>query len=286
MANRLYKRRAELIIGRKGQTSRQTLIAGARIVFQISMNDTKQTNVAKISIYNLSQDVVGLIEQKDATVTLKIGYDDDKDLSTIFIGDVVQYNVDTSNGIDRITKLVAHDGYIALANRKVTLSFAQGSTTRQILAKIIADLDLTKKSYDLPNLTYKQGFSFIGSPREALTKVLNRIKYEWAIVNNALLIFEKDKTKQKVPAQLLTLKTGLEFQPTRTKQLDVKTQVNANKSFEGWEVRCLIIPSIQPKNIIKVETDNFNGLLIVKAVEFKGDSDGDDWISIIQATEA
>ena len=69
---RLFKRNAQLLIGKIGEVGR--LLEGVRISFEIEMTDNRTTNTAKIDVYNLSQETIGLLEQKDASCILKIGY--------------------------------------------------------------------------------------------------------------------------------------------------------------------------------------------------------------------
>jgi hypothetical protein len=113
--SRLFKRKAQVIIGKLGSKGR--LLDGVRISFDIDMDDNKETNTGKVNIYNLSEETIGLLEQKDVSIILKIGYDG-KELSTLFIGNVVEYEHDF-NGFDVITKITLKDGYIPLTNKKL-----------------------------------------------------------------------------------------------------------------------------------------------------------------------
>lgn len=280
--SRLFKRKAQVLIGKLGFTGR--LLEGVRVSFDIDMDDNKETNTGKINIYNLSEETKGLLEKKDTSVILKIGYDG-AELSTLFIGNVVEHK-DEYNGTDIITRVICKDGYIPLSSKKITLSFSPESTTRQILEKIVGELNLAKGDYSsLPNYSYKQGFSFIGSPGSALDIVLARIGHEWTIVNNVLIITKPNESDKTILSQFLSPSTGLIGKPERFKEELVKTKIKNNKSTDGWKIRCLIIPSIQPKNLIKVESSNVNGTFLVKAVKFVGDTHDNYWSAEIKAIE-
>lgn len=279
---RLFKRKTQLIIGKSGSNGK--LIEGLRFSFEISMTDTKETNKAEIRIYNLSQETIGLLEEKDSLAILKIGYDEDE-LSILFIGNIVEFEHDF-NDADIITKITCKDGFIPLTSKKLSLSFAPNSSTTQIINKIIAELNLVKGDYSfLPNYTYKQGFSFVGSPGVALDIILARIDYEWTIVNGVLVISKNNESNGKIIMQFLSKNTGLIDKPKRFKEKMVKTKTKTNKLMDGWKIKSLIIPSIQPKTLISVESEDVEGTFLVKAVKFIGDTHENDWIAEIDAIQ-
>lgn len=284
---RLFKRKTQLIIGNKNDT-KGILIENIRVSFDIEMNDKKETNTGKISIWNLSQEILAILDDKDAFVILKVGYDDEP--SIIFQGDVIEFSPQYQ-GVDLITEITLKDGYIPLASRKLSLSFAANSSTSQILNKIIGEINLVKGDYSgLPNFVYRQGFSFIGSPAKALDTILNRIDYEWTITNNVLVISQTNKTSKTIEAQLLTPETGLLDSPQRLKQRPTKKKVVDNKvqdprRFDGWKFNTLILGGMVPKNIVKVKTESVNGIFIIKNIRFVGDTHTDDWRAEIQAIE-
>ena len=200
--SRLFKRKAQVII-KKLESTYSKLLDGVRISFDIDMDDNKETNTGKVNIYNLSEETIGLLEQKDVSIILKIGYDG-KELSTLFIGNVVEYEHDF-NGFDTITKITLKDGYIPLTSKKLSLSFTENSNTKQIIEKIVGELNLAKSDYSLlPNYIYKQGFSFIGAPGTALDIILARIGYQWTIANNILIITKPNESNKQTIAQFLS----------------------------------------------------------------------------------
>ena len=283
---RLFKRNIQLLIGKIGEVGK--LLEGVRISFDIEMNDNRTTNTGNIDIYNLSQETIGLLEQKDASCILKIGYDD-KELSTLFIGNIVEFEHEFT-GSDTITKVTCKDGYIPLTEKKLSLSFAADSTSKQIIDKIVSELNLTKGDYSkIPSYVYKQGFSFVGSPGRALELVLSRIGYEWTIVNNVLVISKENESNNQTIMQLLSAETGLLDKPKRFKDKQIRiiktSTTKKNKLLDGWKIKSLIIPSIQPKSLIKVESEELNGIFLVKTVRFTGDTHGNSWYAEIDAIQ-
>ena len=277
---RLYKKKVRVVIGKLGSNGRS--IQGIRIAFYINMDDTKETNTGIVSLYNLSNETIGLLEKENTSIILSIGYDDEE-TSILFIGDVVEYK-NEYNGVDTITKITLKDGYISLTNSKITLSFSEGSTSKQIINKIISVLNVTTADYSLlPNFVYKQGFSFIGGIGSALDTILARIGYKWTITNNVLVITKPNETNNKTISQFLSLETGLVSQPKRLKDSNIKTKIKENRLMDGWQFECLIIPSIKPNSLIKVEHANINGIFLVKSVQYYGDTHDSTWLCQIKA---
>jgi hypothetical protein len=283
---KLFNRRTQLLIGKLGEKG--TLIEYARIAFDIEMNDKRETNTGTIQVWNLSQEIIGVLDDKDISVILKVGYGEE-DPSIIYIGNIIEFKHDYQ-GVDLITSITLKDGYIPLANRKLSLSFAAGSSSKQIINKIVADLNFIKNDYsDLPDFIYRQGFSFIGSPSQALDIVLARIGYEWTIANNVLIISKNNKTSKTVEAQLLTKETGLLDSPQRIKQKPTKringSNVRDAKGLDGWLVKSLILAGLIPKNLIKVESQTATGVFLIKQVRFVGDTHADDWLAEMEVIE-
>lgn len=274
-----------MVIGKLGETGKQ--IDGLRFAFDIEMNDSRETNKGSINIYNLSTETIGLLEQKDASIIIKAGYDDEE-LSTLFIGNIIEFEHDF-NGADIITKVKCKDGYIPLTAKKIALSFAPGSNTQQIVKKIVAELNLTKGDYStIPNLVYNQGFSFIGTPGTALNTILARTGWEWTIVNNTLVISKENESNNETIMQYISPGTGLLDKPKRFKdsiKATKKTTNKKNKLLDGWKIKSLIIPSIQPKSLISVSSEELEGIFLVKAVKFVGDTHDQDWYAEIDAVQ-
>lgn len=284
MNYRLFKRKAQVTVGKLGETGKQ--IDGVRFSFSIEMTDTKHTNKGSIDIYNLSEETLGYLEQKDASIIIKTAYDD-QEFSTLFIGNITEFETDF-NGVDIVTKVKCRDGYIPLTERKLSLSFAAGSNTQQIVKNITAQLNLNKGDYSkIPNLSYKQGFSFVGAPGTALDTVLARSGWEWTIVNNTLIVSKENESSNETIMQYISPDTGLVDQPKRFKERARagKTKVKKNRLLDGWKIKSLIIPSIQPKSLIKVSSKELDGTFLVKAVKFTGDTHSQDWYAEIDAMQ-
>lgn len=286
---RLFKRKVQLIIGKLNQPN-AVLLEGLRVSFEIEMTDGKETNTASLEIFNLSKESLGLLEQNDVSIILKIGYDDEE-FTTLFIGNVVEYEYDYDD-VDLVVKVKLKDGYIPLTQKRLALSFASNSNSKQIINRIAGELNLTKGDYStIPNINYAQGFSFVGSPSNALDIVLARIGYEWTIANNVLIITKQNETNSKTVVQYLSPETGLLNSPKRFKSEQTKetkarkTSCRDNKLINGWNIECLIIAGLVPKSLIKVKSAEVEGVFLIKNVRFNGDTEYGDWKATIEAIQ-
>lgn len=282
MSSKLFNRKSQLIIGKIGGEGK--LIEGLRFSFDIDMNDSAETNKGTIRIYGISDETKGYIEEKNASIFINIGYGDEE-FSTLFIGNIIGHE-DKEEGVDKFVEITCSDGYIPLSQKKLSLSFNSGATTKQILSKIISELNLTKGDYEsIPDFVYEQGFSFVGSPSSILTKILERIKYEWTIINNVLVISKNNIPSTTTIMQLISEETGMIGKPTRFFSKPVKKKKDTNKLIDGWKIKCLILPSLQPKMLINVKSEDVSGVFLIKNIKFSGDTHGSEWHAEMDAIQ-
>lgn len=165
LANRLFLRQAELIVGTKVTGTNAAVepqdakLIKTRIKFNVEKTSESNANKAKIGIYNLSQDTRNLFEKKNTIVFLKVGYEGN--LSTIFFGDLNKGQHDTS-GPDIVTNIECADGDFAIKNGIINIGLKAGATNRQIINLAIAQLNVTQGfSEEIPIKTYLNGFTFL-----------------------------------------------------------------------------------------------------------------------------
>ena len=119
--------------------------------------------------------------------------------------------------------------------------------------------------------------SFSGSPGKALDIVLERVGFGWTIVNNALIISRPNDAVGDIPAQFISASSGMLEVPYRFKEPKVKTKKKNSKLVDGWRIRSLIIPSLQPKSLIEVDSKEISGVFLIKKVVFSGDTHTNEW---------
>ena len=279
-----------------------------KVNFKVQKTDGKETNEAEINIFNLSSDTRKSIEDaksknRKVDVSLLVGYgrnikdvidaEGKNSLNRIFFGNLLSYKNESSS-TDIITNLICKDGWKGL-DQVISLSFDEGTTTSQIINKIASIANFTKltdKEYDIPDLVYNNGFSYIGKISNALNKVINRIGYEWSIRNNSLLITNINESKDALPVVVLNKDSGLILRPVRVKQDAVTEKGGNKKTFDGWEVKSLIVPGLDVKSLIRMQiqelgndeprSDNF----VVKTIVFTGSNRENDFIAEMEVVKS
>lgn len=261
--------------------------ADLRIDFKVKKTDGKETNEAEIEIFGLSENTRSKITEKlddkniDVKVSLNVGYGEN--IKQIFFGDLLGLKVNIEKP-DVITVLTCKDGWNGL-DQIISLSFDEDANTNQVLKRISDIAGLGSPQSNLPNLVYKNGFSYVGKISSALDKVVARIKREWSIRNNILLITEFNKSNDTQPRIVLNSKSGLINEPQRIKQQKVTARGGNEKTFDGWALKSLIIPGIDVKSLIRVETEQKENY-VVKNIVFDGSNRDTKFFAEMEAVKS
>ena len=106
-----------------------------KIDFEIEKADVKSPNTGKITIWNLSDDNLKILEQEKCIVELKAGYDMTMPLA--LVGAVASVTTSPDNA-DRQTELQVADGLISVRDIYITVSL-NGVVKSQDLYALIAN---------------------------------------------------------------------------------------------------------------------------------------------------
>lgn len=280
-----FDRSASIIVGETGEDGIQ--IKDLRITFNIKKTKDKDPNTADVSIYNLSELTRNKIKKKQK-IFLSAGYLDDEGESLIFIGDITEVT-HTIARPDVITKIVAQDGQQDLTTKKLSFSFKGSTAVSTVIDKITSIFPFAKKfTKDIipSGLKYQNGFSFAGPAKDALNKVLEFAGLEWSVQNNELVIVKKGESDGK-RAVLLTSQTGLLGSPERFTDDSEKSKGATTKEINGWRVRSLLQPRVNPKNQISVKSREIpeETFFTVLSVVHSGDTWDGQWDSLITVKE-
>lgn len=252
IANRLFLRQAELIVGTKSSGSRANVVpADARVLkdirikFTVDKTSEFNANKATITVFNISQETRNFLEKKDNIVILRAGYKDS--ISTIFSGDVLKGKNDRK-GPDITTDLECGDGEIALRDAIVNIGLGPGATNTQIInaaIEAITSLSVARGFVEsIPTVTFNQGFTYSGLAKSLLKDQLKQVGLEYSIQDGELCVFTHNKTDQQIAVEV-TPETGLVGFPT--------------KSAEGVDFTSLLNPYIRPGRAVKIESKQFQG---------------------------
>ncbi len=288
MSLNLYKRIASVEIGLPGQKGRR--ISDLRISFSVKKPNPglkDSINMANIDIYNLSEETRNQINNLDNIVILKVGYEEANGEEILFIGNIKNIiNLKTVPNV--VTSITAGDGYNALQNIAVALSYKEGTKISQILSDVVKKFGITKKQlFSVAQITDKeftQGFSFAGQVKTILNKLGEYGNFDWSMQNNALKFVSRD-TADDTRAVKITPSTGLLESPIRIN--DTLNKTDEANSIKGWQIKSLLQAKLEPGGVVVLESQEIPADSKFKIIDVThtGDTHGTSWFSDIKVCD-
>jgi hypothetical protein len=202
------------------------------------------------------------------------------------------------DGTDVTTELEVRDGYFEIRDTAVSIGQGPGASAKSIIRSIASQMGLPLvMADDAPERSWANGFSFYGPARAALHKVVQGTGLEWSIQNQALQVVTKRGVTAR-QAVVLAADSGLIGYPERQREgarekakvTDATTGqranlVSANQERDGWRVQSLLLPQINPGDLVKLESRTVEGFFRVETVKHQGDSEGGDWITELELVD-
>jgi len=264
-----------------------------RITFDVMKDTTSMPNNATISIFNLSDDdresIKNVVHKNNELsskgepllpLLLYAGYKDNIGYEFMFSGDITAV-VDKYAGTETETQISTGDGAIPLRNTFINLSFSAGVSVTSIVKQLSESLkmDISSTSdYLTNNIDFANGFSFTGKAKDCMDRVIRSAGLTWHIEKNKIVIIPNDKSTTG-DAVLLDKSTGLIGSPEKI--IESGANVINPGDYDGWNVKSLLRPVINPGNKIKVVSRLANAIMKVETIEHKGDTWSGDWFTNI-----
>lgn len=268
------------------------------IGFQIDKDTTKESNKAKLEIYNLSDATRKKIEVPDTEVEIYAGYEKAGGAILAFKGSVT-YGFTRDAGTDCITTLDLADGTKAMRDSYCSLSYAPGTSAKTIIQRCANEMGVpVVYGDDVGELeSYQNGYSYIGPADGALTEICNALGLSWSIQNNILniilaggtstnrgLVFSPQSGLVGVPERIIQAEyKSNKSNPKKTAKKKAKKEKPRKKA--GWKIQTLLVPSVNPADMVKVESKWITGWFRVEKVSHRGDYNGTNWGSAMELIE-
>ena len=267
-----------------------------KINFSIEKDTTKESNKAKLEIYNLSETSRKAIEVADNEVEIYAGYEDG---AVLCFRGTVTYGYTKDSGTECITSLDLADGTVALRDSYCSLSYAPGTSAKTIIQRCATEMGVpVVYGDDVGELeNYKNGFSFIGQAPECMTEVCNALGLSWSIQNNILNVILAGGTATN-RGLVFSAQSGLVGLPERIVQAEYKSNKTTPKrkakqkakkeeprKKAGWRIETLLVPSVNPGDMVKVECRIITGWFRVEKVRHSGEYNGQRWNSEMDLIE-
>lgn len=225
-----------------------------KMTFQVGKVESSDPNTCTLTIFNMNEDSRNKINIKNSKLTLSAGYVQDTGDETIFIGNLT--NLNTVYGESNvITTIEAADGELEINEPKISVSFKEGSSAKQMLNKVLEKIPLPVKIKDsvyalFEKRKFSNGQAFMGAAKFLLDTLTKDMNVTWSVQNNEIKMYENNSGI--TTGILLTPESGLVGSPTRIK---IKTGTRGTKKeVDGWRITSLLIPLIDPGSIIKIQS--------------------------------
>ncbi|VFR81279.1 FIG00643583: hypothetical protein [plant metagenome] len=291
-----FHRDYRLLIGRAGKTGVE-ITPPLRVTFEVEKDAGEQPNPSKIRVYNLAASTRKAIEEPDQRCVLYAGYREEGPPLLLCAG-AVSFAYTFRDGPDTVTELEVRDGFIEIRDTAVSLGYGPGAQASTIIRDVAGQMGLKLvMADDLPDRRWSGGFSFYGPARQALHKVVQGTGLEWSVQNQQLQVIQKRGTTLR-RAIVLASDTGLLGYPERTREgakekatvRDESTGerrqvVSAKQQRDGWRVDSLLLPTLNPGDLVKLEAVGVNGFYRVDGLRHNGDSHDGDWRTELQLVE-
>ena len=246
-----------------------------KIKFEIKKSVLSNTNSCRVDIYNLSQITRNKITSDPSSlVRVSAGYVENGGLLNIGQGNISNI-LHTSKGPDIITTIYSKDGFNAITNNNLSLSFIGKTQLSSVINAIITKLGLPVKFADYNKSgEFKNGYSYVGSIPETLDQLGSQFDFRWSIQNGQLQILNGNNSTSEQNV-FLSAGTGLVESPEliiKTKNLD---KLNKNE----YNVVSLLQPQLEVGDLVQIESNSLNGAFVIRELIHTGDTRGNEWYS-------
>ena len=293
---------------------------GLRVKFEIQKNvdNRAATNTASLKVYNLSQDTLSKLSQKELAcqVVLKVGYNGN--LVEILVGDVLQIQTN-QDGSELETEFVIYEGFAALNAAKISKTYPENSKIKDVITDLADNHNIPIKSISGDNSlkTLAYGFPAFGTFKQILDEMCYANDLEWDIGNGQLTVKDKRGRTPDATAEtavILNKDSGLigipqlnyekvstsvdvplqsnEERITPLEKVNKKGNVVKAKTLKkirfNVECKALLNPNCKPNSLIKLESTKVPSLSKDKAnyyrirtIKYSGDTRGSEWYMTI-----
>lgn len=298
----LFDRVYELRVGKNNSASAIVIESpqegsGLRIVFEIQKTTSDNPNTSEIRVYNLAAATRSLLEEPGVVVQLYAGYRQAGGLVLLHSGDVVfAYTRRVGPEVETVLQLA--DGHSALRDTMLTVALRQGGKAKDAIKSIAKQFGMPlSMSDDVLDRAWKHGFSYSGLAKTGLRQISRATGIEWSVQNGTLQVINVGGVTSK-EAIVIGSDSGMISSPERlregsqvaaavvdqdspSKAKDVKYLTGLRLRFNGWRVKTLLRPSLNPGDPVSLISEAVQGTFRVDNIRHTGDTHGGVWQSTL-----
>lgn len=282
-----------------------------QIEFEVTKNADEEPNRHVLRIFNLTDTTADEISITDNVVVLSAGYVGHTGAMLLAVGVVTSASTTVQDG-GTVTEIEFLDGYLEIRDAAISVAYQKGTKADTALRDIAQKMNLRLVMSDkLPFRVFPHGYSFYGAARVALRKICGDSGLEWSVQNGELQIIKAHGYTPR-RAVVLSESSGMIGSPTRIRvaahekaitepkkakegkrskaETDARKEQEAERrkkerqekflkkqKKDGWVVESLLLPQVNPGDIVRVEARKVNAWMRVDAVRHSGSFYGDEW---------
>ncbi|MCL2415788.1 MAG: hypothetical protein FWD01_03140 [Defluviitaleaceae bacterium] len=219
------------------------------IEFKIPFDNDEEPDIAKITIYNLSENSINSIT-KNQNIIINAGYKGD--IGTLFMGTLQKAETKWS-GVDKVSAFTIGDGAMQWLTKKVSEAYCENITSAAILQDLTSRFGLELGRLQLVNnLTYPKGRVIDAMLKDAVKQVVKETESQFKISGGKIYIMPQNSGIQT--GFLLNKNTGLIGSP------EVFEKEEGGKTKKGFKITMLLNHRVTVNSIIQVESKTANGI--------------------------
>ncbi len=247
------------------------------ITFTVNKTATNVLGNAKINIYNLNDEHISVLENVgDITVQLSVGYGDR--LFNIFTG-TVMFCTSTKQGADWCTTLDVICNQTEIVGTYVECSFDKNTPWETIFKDVCRQIGILYVTTETVKFkTCTDGFSFIGSAKEAFNKICESNAVVWSVQNGVVQVKHKGEVMNQNICYLISSETGMIGSPQQIRNADLDWTVTSFLDYGlGFDVSFLLNGAIGVSDFVEIRSERYSGFFSVASVNINGDNEGGGW---------
>ncbi len=255
-------------------------VEGLRVTFSVDKSPYAEPNTCQVSVYNLTETTRNRIKTAEK-LYLRAGYEDESDLDRLVCAMDIAATQTTAEPPDTVTTIVGADGMGALRESKGAVSFKGGVKVSDIVAKLGSMFGLVVRDLgSAGDATYRNGFAEMGPVGDLFDRLAAKIGAVWSFQNGEVQ-FTPARGANSARLVVLNSQSGLVGSPKPTRKVG---DPSAPAETEGWSVRSLILPIVEPGGKIRLESAVVTGDFRIDKVVHTGDTHGQEWYTDLEVS--
>jgi hypothetical protein len=273
MSGPLWIRRAEV---QAQTTDGQAFVwSDLRITFSVKMKRGGRSEPGQVVIYNLSPDSRAFLDRDDIKVTLRAGYDADRENSALPIvirGDLIRVKHERQR-VNWVTTLQVGDGERIRRSTRVNLS-SEEQTRLELLQQVLGDTLALRENTAAQDPGWQE--RYVGALDGSLDLVVTEILpfgWSWMIQDGEAVLVPPSGVLDG-SALVLTAGSGLIGYPKAKRR-----ESGRSTRLLGVEAQSQLFAPLRPGRVVDLRSQEFTGVYTVAEVDHKGDTHGGEWVS-------